>query len=113
MLEGHLTCLHKKKNSHFNEKVNIVKGNVTTARPKAVVCDKNGNEANTVKAAIQVYDGLGPQESLILLLFVQGNQQLELQEKGVINSGCSRHMTGNKSYLSDYEEIDGGFVAFG
>ncbi|GJZ22955.1 ribonuclease H-like domain-containing protein [Tanacetum coccineum] len=33
--------------------------------------------------------------------------------KGVINSGCSRHMTGNKSYLSDYEEIDGGFVAFG
>ncbi|GJY88091.1 hypothetical protein Tco_0502719 [Tanacetum coccineum] len=23
------------------------------------------------------------------------------------------HMTGNKSYLSDYEEIDGGFVAFG
>ncbi|GKD18705.1 putative ribonuclease H-like domain-containing protein, partial [Tanacetum coccineum] len=42
-----------------------------------------------------------------------GNPQLELQEKGVINSGCSRHMTGNKSYLSDYEEIDGGFVAFG
>ncbi|GJX33704.1 putative ribonuclease H-like domain-containing protein [Tanacetum coccineum] len=38
---------------------------------------------------------------------------LELQEKGVIDSGCSRHMTGNKSYLSDYEEIDGGFVAFG
>ncbi|GKF17690.1 hypothetical protein Tco_0062608 [Tanacetum coccineum] len=38
---------------------------------------------------------------------------LELQEKGVIDSGYSRHMTGNKSYLSDYEEIDGGFVAFG
>ncbi|GKA97970.1 putative ribonuclease H-like domain-containing protein [Tanacetum coccineum] len=42
-----------------------------------------------------------------------GNPQLELQEKGVIDSGCSRHMTGNKSYLSDYEEIDGGCVAFG
>ncbi|GKA16647.1 putative ribonuclease H-like domain-containing protein [Tanacetum coccineum] len=42
-----------------------------------------------------------------------GNPQLELQEKGVIDSGCSRHMTGNKSYLSDYEEIDGRFVAFG
>ncbi|GJY15560.1 hypothetical protein Tco_0385982 [Tanacetum coccineum] len=37
----------------------------------------------------------------------------ELQEKGVIDSGCFRHMTGNMSYLSDYEEIDGGFVAFG
>ncbi|GKE14212.1 hypothetical protein Tco_1421789 [Tanacetum coccineum] len=42
-----------------------------------------------------------------------GNPQLELQEKGVFDSGCSRHMTGNKSYLFDYEEIDGGFVAFG
>ncbi|GKD99343.1 hypothetical protein Tco_1387327, partial [Tanacetum coccineum] len=41
-----------------------------------------------------------------------GNPQLELQEKGVIDSGCSRHMTGNKSYLSDYEENNGGFVAF-
>ncbi|GJV99478.1 ribonuclease H-like domain-containing protein [Tanacetum coccineum] len=37
----------------------------------------------------------------------------ELQEKGVIDSGCSRHMTGNMSYLFDYEEIDGGYVAFG
>ncbi|GJT13404.1 uncharacterized mitochondrial protein-like protein [Tanacetum coccineum] len=31
---------------------------------------------------------------------------------GVIDSGCSRHMTGNMSYLIDYEEIDGGYVAF-
>ncbi|GKB98223.1 hypothetical protein Tco_0984360, partial [Tanacetum coccineum] len=41
-----------------------------------------------------------------------GNPQLELQEKGVIDNGCSRHMTGNMSYLSDYEEIDGGYVSF-
>ncbi|GKF55331.1 ribonuclease H-like domain-containing protein, partial [Tanacetum coccineum] len=34
-------------------------------------------------------------------------------KKGVTDSGCFRYMTGNKSYLSDYEEIDGGFVAFG
>ncbi|GJU45112.1 putative ribonuclease H-like domain-containing protein [Tanacetum coccineum] len=31
---------------------------------------------------------------------------------GIFDSGYSRHMTGNKSYLSDYQEIDGGFVAF-
>nr|GEW41943.1 reverse transcriptase domain-containing protein [Tanacetum cinerariifolium] len=31
---------------------------------------------------------------------------------GVIDSGCSRHMPGNMSYLSKYEEIDGGYVAF-
>ncbi|GJU34342.1 retrovirus-related pol polyprotein from transposon TNT 1-94 [Tanacetum coccineum] len=49
----------------------------------------------------------------IIVMTQEGNPQLDLQEKGVINSRFSRHMTGNKSYLSDYEEIDGGFVAFG
>ncbi|GJZ25750.1 putative ribonuclease H-like domain-containing protein, partial [Tanacetum coccineum] len=34
-------------------------------------------------------------------------------DQGVIDSGCSRHMTGNMSYLTDYKEIDGGYVAFG
>ncbi|GKB94631.1 putative ribonuclease H-like domain-containing protein [Tanacetum coccineum] len=38
---------------------------------------------------------------------------MDLQDQGVIDSGCSRHMTGNMSYLTDYEEIDGGYVAFG
>ncbi|GJU44181.1 ribonuclease H-like domain-containing protein [Tanacetum coccineum] len=42
-----------------------------------------------------------------------GNPQMDLQDKGVIDSGCSRHMTGNMSYLTDYEEIDEGYVAFG
>ncbi|GJS78102.1 putative ribonuclease H-like domain-containing protein [Tanacetum coccineum] len=42
-----------------------------------------------------------------------GNPQQDLKDKGVIDSGCSRHMTGNRSYLTDYEEKDGGFVAFG
>nr|GEV15297.1 hypothetical protein [Tanacetum cinerariifolium] len=37
----------------------------------------------------------------------------DLQDKRVIDSGCSRHMTRNMSYLKDYEEIDGGYVAFG
>ncbi|GJT03371.1 ribonuclease H-like domain-containing protein [Tanacetum coccineum] len=40
-------------------------------------------------------------------------QQKEYKEKGVINSGCSRHMTGNKCYLTEYEDYDGGFVFFG
>ncbi|GJW80185.1 putative ribonuclease H-like domain-containing protein [Tanacetum coccineum] len=36
-----------------------------------------------------------------------------LQDQGLIYRGCSRHMTENMSYLIDYEEIDGGYVAFG
>ncbi|GKB43279.1 ribonuclease H-like domain-containing protein, partial [Tanacetum coccineum] len=34
-------------------------------------------------------------------------------DQGIFDSGCSRHMTGNKSFLTDYQEINGGFVAFG
>ncbi|GJW27269.1 ribonuclease H-like domain-containing protein [Tanacetum coccineum] len=111
------------KNSNLNEKVNTVKGNVTTAGPKAVVSDNKGNEANAVKASTcwvwrpkqKVLDHVSRHNgaSMNFKRFDYGNPQLELQEKGVIDSGCSRHMTGNKSYLSDYEEIDGGFVAFG
>nr|GEY03907.1 putative reverse transcriptase domain-containing protein [Tanacetum cinerariifolium] len=42
-----------------------------------------------------------------------GNPQMDLQDNGVIDSGCSRHMTRNMFYLMDYEEIDRGYVAFG
>nr|GEX95679.1 copia protein [Tanacetum cinerariifolium] len=41
------------------------------------------------------------------------NPQYALKDKGVIDSGCSRHMTGNMSYLSDFQELNGGYVAFG
>nr|GEY47368.1 copia protein [Tanacetum cinerariifolium] len=47
------------------------------------------------------------------VLTVKGNPQQALKDKGVIDSGCSRHMTGNISYLSDFKEINGGYVAFG
>nr|GEX91855.1 retrovirus-related Pol polyprotein from transposon TNT 1-94 [Tanacetum cinerariifolium] len=43
----------------------------------------------------------------------KGNPQMDLHNKGVIDSGCSRHITGNMTYLTDYEEIDKGYVTFG
>ncbi|GJV43037.1 retrovirus-related pol polyprotein from transposon TNT 1-94 [Tanacetum coccineum] len=42
-----------------------------------------------------------------------GNPQMDLQNKGVIDSGCSRHMIVNMSYLTNYEEIDVRICAFG
>nr|GEX60083.1 ribonuclease H-like domain-containing protein [Tanacetum cinerariifolium] len=42
-----------------------------------------------------------------------GNPQQALKDNGVIDSGCSRHMTGNICYLFDFEELNGGYVAFG
>nr|GEX85428.1 hypothetical protein [Tanacetum cinerariifolium] len=35
------------------------------------------------------------------------------KDKRVIDSRCLRHMTGNMSYLSDFEYLNGGYVAFG
>nr|GEW95389.1 ribonuclease H-like domain-containing protein [Tanacetum cinerariifolium] len=110
------------KNSTFNQKVNTVKGNVTTVGSKAVVSDKKGNKANAVKASAcwiwrpkqKVLDHVSRHNgaSMNFKRFDYGNPQQELKEKGVIDSGCSRHMTRNMSYLSEYEEIDGGYVAF-
>ncbi|GJR32394.1 ribonuclease H-like domain-containing protein [Tanacetum coccineum] len=78
------------KTNNIKGKINTVRfNNVTTAGPKEVVSTVEGNKDNV------------------------GNPQYALQDQGIFNSGCSRHMTGNKFYLSDYKEIDGGFVAFG
>ncbi|GJR43017.1 putative ribonuclease H-like domain-containing protein [Tanacetum coccineum] len=49
----------------------------------------------------------------IYLRMDNGNPEILLQDHAVVDSGCSSHMTGNKAYLSDYEDFNGGFVAFG
>ncbi|GJU77299.1 putative ribonuclease H-like domain-containing protein [Tanacetum coccineum] len=35
------------------------------------------------------------------------------KEKRIVDSGCSRHMTGNKAYLAEFQDFNGGPVAFG
>ncbi|GKB14161.1 putative ribonuclease H-like domain-containing protein [Tanacetum coccineum] len=95
------------------------------ARPKAVVNAVKGNNVNVVKASTcwvwkpktKVLDHVSKHNSASITLkkfdYVDGNPQIDLQDQGVIDSGCSGHMTGNMSCLTDYEEIDGGYVAFG
>ncbi|GKE31563.1 hypothetical protein Tco_1450885 [Tanacetum coccineum] len=34
-------------------------------------------------------------------------------DRGIFDSGCSGHMTGNKDQLEDFEEFNGGSVTFG
>nr|GEU63335.1 ribonuclease H-like domain-containing protein [Tanacetum cinerariifolium] len=74
---------------------------VNTAGLKAVSVVK-GNELTAVKALAGC------------VWRPRGHPRQALKTKGIVDSGCSRHMTGNKAYLADYQEInDGGFVAFG
>ncbi|GJR40817.1 hypothetical protein Tco_1216501 [Tanacetum coccineum] len=37
----------------------------------------------------------------------------QLNDKGFIDSGCSRHMTRNIAHLSNFKDFDGGYVTFG
>ncbi|GKF46662.1 hypothetical protein Tco_0136464 [Tanacetum coccineum] len=67
-------------NSNFTKKVNIVKGTiVNTARPKAVLSAVKALACWVWRPKHKVLD--------------HGNPQQDLKDKGVIDSGCSRHMT--------------------
>nr|GEW73494.1 hypothetical protein [Tanacetum cinerariifolium]GEW73507.1 hypothetical protein [Tanacetum cinerariifolium] len=71
-------------------------------RPKQNTTDKGPN-SNSVSVIFKKYQYID----------TQGNSQNNIDDKGYWDSGCSRHMTGNISYLSDYEPYDGGYVSFG
>nr|GEY01351.1 hypothetical protein [Tanacetum cinerariifolium] len=108
-------------NSYF--KAHSAVNNVTTVGPKAVVSTAEGNRNNTVKSSTcwiwrpngNLIDHISKDSgSYILKRFNYVDPQGRLKsDQRIFDSGYSRHMTGNKSYLIDYQEIDGGFVAFG
>nr|GEZ49863.1 retrotransposon Orf1 [Tanacetum cinerariifolium] len=104
-------------NKNFSQKVNTTKEKFNTARPNSVVVnDVRENQVNAVKvSACWVWRPTKLNSGSITLkkhnyIDARGRSK---SKKGVIDSGCSRHMTGNMSYLSEYEEIDGGYVAIG
>ncbi|GKA06866.1 putative ribonuclease H-like domain-containing protein [Tanacetum coccineum] len=41
------------------------------------------------------------------------NGKPQHDDKGFVDSGCSRHMTSNIAYLYDFKQFDGDYVAFG
>nr|GEX32990.1 hypothetical protein [Tanacetum cinerariifolium] len=87
---------------------------LNTARQTSSRATQSVNTARPINTAYprSVVNGARPTSNVFNKAHSHGNPQQELQEKGVIDSGCSRHMTRNISYLSKYEEIDGGYVAF-
>ncbi|GJV78368.1 putative ribonuclease H-like domain-containing protein [Tanacetum coccineum] len=80
--------------------------------PKAAASISTAMPVNTAPPKLKVKDAL-PATYSYFKAHSPGNLQYTLQDQGIFDSGCSRHMTGNKSFLTDYQEIDGGFVAFG
>ncbi|GJY83275.1 putative ribonuclease H-like domain-containing protein [Tanacetum coccineum] len=46
--------------------------------------------------------------------FIRTDHPLKnMEDRGIFDSGCSGHMTGNKDHLDDFEECKGGSVTFG
>ncbi|GJR12040.1 putative ribonuclease H-like domain-containing protein [Tanacetum coccineum] len=93
--------------------VNTVKGaRVNTARPKAVLSAVKGKKENAVKAsACWVWR---PKHKVLYHVSRNNGASMSFKRFDYINAqGRSKYMIGNKSYLTDYEEIGGGFVAFG
>ncbi|GJW40437.1 ribonuclease H-like domain-containing protein [Tanacetum coccineum] len=94
-------------NSNFTKKVNTVKGTrVNTARPKAVFSAVKGNKGNVVKAsACWVWR---PKHKILDHVSRNNGASMSFKRFTYIDAQGR-----SKSYLTDYEEIDGGFVAFG
>nr|GEV39265.1 hypothetical protein [Tanacetum cinerariifolium] len=98
----HTNAKHKRPANHVVNKPHLPIRRPINHRP----LPKNNNfhpKVTNVKA----------KQILTFLFDVHGNQQQALKGKGVIDNGCSKHMTGNISYLSDFKEINGRYVAFG
>ncbi|GJT77333.1 hypothetical protein Tco_1044058 [Tanacetum coccineum] len=97
--------------------------NMTTAGTRAVVSSGEGKMDNTVKKSRWVWRPKGnymdheSKENGSFMLkkfeYVDPKGISKSVDHAVVDSGCSSHMTGNKAYLSDYEDYNGGFVAFG
>ncbi|GJT29265.1 putative ribonuclease H-like domain-containing protein [Tanacetum coccineum] len=95
------TALTKRSNiQNINtgrQTVNTVRPNVNTVRARGF---------NAVKpSACWVWRPIKPNGASL------SNSQLN--DKGFVDSGCSRHMSGNIAHLSDFKDFDGGYVTFG
>nr|GEW31171.1 hypothetical protein [Tanacetum cinerariifolium] len=85
-----------------------LKATASTSAAKAVNTARPKQSVNFSTQEVLFINHTLPSEGLL------GHPQQALKNKRIVNSGCFRHMTRNKAYLDDYQEInDGGFVAFG
>ncbi|GJY58667.1 putative ribonuclease H-like domain-containing protein [Tanacetum coccineum] len=99
------------KTNNLNEKVKTTRvNNVTTAGPKAVVSAAVGNGENAVKSsACWIWRPTG---NVIDHTSKDNGSYMFKRFDYVDLQGRLKHMTGNKSFLTDYQEVDGGFIAF-
>ncbi|GKA13137.1 hypothetical protein Tco_0692783 [Tanacetum coccineum] len=87
------------------EKVNTVRVNGVNTVGQTAVSTVKGNKVTVVKALA----GCVWRPKMTDL----NNGSKDNSGSWISKNGCSMHMKGNKALLTDYQDIDGGFVAFG
>ncbi|GJW95778.1 putative ribonuclease H-like domain-containing protein [Tanacetum coccineum] len=109
-------------NRSLNNKINNAKINsVNTAKGKRVTSVVGKQGINVVKSSTcwvwrpkrNIADHISKNSgSYICKRFDYGDPQVALKDTWIFDSGCSRYMTGNKSFLTYYQDYNEGFVAF-
>nr|GEU44956.1 ribonuclease H-like domain-containing protein [Tanacetum cinerariifolium] len=125
------TFSYQKVNAVGNKSLSVVRGNGDNAVKASAGCNwrykrnswkKVSNYNSGSKFRKSVKNPLGrlksemawvPKRNEFLLFHMQDDPYRALKDKEIIDSGCSRHMTGNKAHLAYYQEFKGGSVAFG
>ncbi|GJT80425.1 ribonuclease H-like domain-containing protein [Tanacetum coccineum] len=107
-------------------KVNAVSSNVNTVRTRQLVPHKTSNSSSPKRPQMNQINQRRdfqnhihlPQQVIIggtldQTSIITEHPLKNMVDRGIFDSGCSGHMTGNKDQLEDFEEFNGGSVTFG
>ncbi|GJU85162.1 hypothetical protein Tco_1292708 [Tanacetum coccineum] len=113
----------EEENSSVESPLNVVKetNNCHDHQRKKMVTGNNYNRVDHDYYAKSSHPNTHRNMTPIAVLLKSGLTPLstarpgkpQMNDKGFVDSGCSRHMTGNMYYLSNFKEFDGGYVTFG
>ncbi|GJV60923.1 putative ribonuclease H-like domain-containing protein [Tanacetum coccineum] len=90
-------------------KVNTVKPIVNRVRPANIFHKTHSPSLRTFKKTTVLSTNFAKQK----VNTAKDYPHRALKNKGIFDSGCSRHMTGNKAYLTEFQDFNGGPIAFG
>ncbi|GJT47767.1 putative ribonuclease H-like domain-containing protein [Tanacetum coccineum] len=120
------------------QNVNSVRSNVNTGRSKQPVPTSNSNSFSPVRPQVNKFNqrsNFSKSHSPVRRPIVRNTARMtyshavkgnwstaiktsadhplkNMEDRGIFDSGCAGHMTGNKDHLDDFEECKGGSVTF-
>ncbi|GJR76827.1 hypothetical protein Tco_0089192 [Tanacetum coccineum] len=103
------------KVNSVSPKVNAVSPKINTVRPRQPVSSKTSNSSSPKRPQMNQMNQRRDfsRGDLLLRNHQQEHPLKNMVDRGIFDSGCSGHMTGNKDQLEDFEEFNGGSVTFG